>query len=129
MANATAITINDLVENTPIDQPTADVLDTGTSAVTIPMTPDCDTHRIMVKLANTAVAADTMTVKVLAGDNPPASQAERGDLTISLAQNAVKCVVLESARFMQSDGKINFLSTPASTKAQTLSVLAYRLPK
>ncbi len=129
MANATAITVNDLAENTELAQPTADVLDTGTTAVTIPITPDGDTHDILLELANTAEAAATMTVAVLAGDNPPAFRAGLGDLAISLAQNAVKYVVLESARFMQSNGVINVKSTPASTKTQTLAIRAYRLPK
>jgi hypothetical protein len=129
MANATAITINDLTQNTELAQPTADVLDTGTTAVTIPMTPAGDTLNILLELINTAEAADTMNVKVLAGDNPPAFQAAAGDLSIDLVQNAVKYVVLESARFMQDDGKINIKSTPASTKTQTLTIRAYRLPK
>jgi len=129
MANATAITVNALTENTVLDQPTADVLDTGTAAVTIPVTPDGDTHRLLLEVTNIALAADTMSVSVLAGDNPPASQAEKGDLTFTVAQDAVKYVVLESARFIQSDGKINVKVTPASTKAQTATIRAYKLPK
>jgi len=129
MANATSITLNDVAENTALAQPTGDVLDTGTDAVTLPMTPAADTHRILVEVTNTAAAADTMTVAVLGGDNPPASQGERGDLSFTVAQNAVKYLVLESARFMQSDGKINIKITPASTKTQTAKIRAYRLPK
>ena len=129
MANASAITINSLSENVVLAQPTADVLDTGTAAVTLPVTPDGDTHRLLLEISNTAEAADTMTVSVLAGDNPPASQAEIGDLTFTVAQGAVKYVVVESGRFMQSDGKINIKVTPASTKTQTAAIRAYKLPK
>lgn len=129
MANATGITITDVAENTALAQPTGDVLDTGTAAVTLSMVPAGDTHRILVEVTNTAAAADTMTVAVLAGDNPPASQGERGDLSFTVAQNEVKYVTLESARFMKKDGKISIKFTPASTKAQTAKIRAYRLPK
>jgi hypothetical protein len=129
MANASAITIRPLTENTVLAQPTADVLDTGTDAVTIPITPAGDTHNILLEFTNTAQAADTMTVKILAGDNPPAQAAGLGDLTFTVAQNAVKYLVLESARFMQSDGKINITITPANGKTQTMTVRAYKLPK
>jgi hypothetical protein len=129
MANATAITIRALTENTVLTQPAADVLDTGTAAVTIPITPDGDTHNILLEFTSTALAADTSSVTILAGDNPPASQASEGDLTFTLAQNAVKYVTLESARFMQDTGVINIMVTPASTKAQTMTIRAYKLPK
>jgi len=129
MANASAITINSLTENTVLAQPAGDVLDTGTDAVTLAMTPGGDSHNILLEVTNTASAADTMTVKVLAGDNPPAFRAGLGDLEFTLAQSAVKYLVLECARFMQSDGKINVVFTPASTKIQTAKIRAFRLPK
>lgn len=129
MANATAVTLNSLAVNTAKDDVAESVLDTGTAAVTIPLTPAGDTYNILLKLQNTAVAANTMTVEILAGDNPPAFQAGLGGLTIALAQNAVVYVVLESARFMQSDGTILIKSTPASTMTQTLKITAIKLPK
>lgn len=129
MANATAITVTPLVENTALAQPTADVLDTGTDPVTLSFTPDGDCHNILLEFINTAEAADAMAVKVLAGDNPPAFRSGLGDLSISVAQNAVRYLVLESARFMQSDGKINIVFTPANGKTQTMTVRCYKLPK
>lgn len=129
MANASAITVNALTANTVLTAPTADVLDTGTAAVTIPVTPDGDTSRLLLEFTNTAQDADTMTVAVLAGDTPPAFQASAGDLSFTVAQSAVRYVVLESARFMQSDGTISIKITPASTKTQTATIRAYKLPK
>lgn len=129
MANATKITLQDLTANTVLAQPTADVLDTGTDPVTLPLTPAGGTHRILIEVTNTAAAADTMTVAVLAGDQPPALESALGDLSFTVAQNAVAYVVLDSSRFMQSDGTILIKVTPASTKAQTAKFRAYRLPK
>lgn len=129
MANATAITLRSLTENTPLAQPTADVLDTGTAAVTVPLTPGGDTHNILLEFTNTALAADDMTVTVLAGDNPPAFRNTLGDLEFAVGQDEVYYLVVESARFMQSDGKINIKFTPAATKTQTMTVRAYQLPK
>lgn len=129
MANATAITLRALTENTVLTQPTADVLDTGTDPVDLTFAPDGDTHNILLEFTNNAAAADTMTVKVNAGVNPPAMRASLGDLSITVAQNAVRYLVVDSGRFMQADGKIKITFTPASTKAQTMTIRAYKLPK
>jgi hypothetical protein len=129
MANATAITVNEMTVGDVLTQPTADVLNTGTAAVTIPVTPDGDSQRLLLEFTNTAGAADTMTVTILAGDEPPAMQAGLGNVEFTVAQNAVRYVVVESARHMQSDGKINVKVTPAATKTQTASIRAYKLPK
>ncbi len=129
MANATSVTLNVLTENVAKNDVAESVLDTGTAAVTIPLTPDGDTHNILLKFENTAAAADKMTVAILAGDNPPAFQAGLGDLSIELAQNEIDYAVIESARFMQSDGTISIKSTPAASKTQTLKITAIKLPK
>ena len=129
MANATAITLRALTVNTALEQPTADVLDTGTAAVTLPLTPAGDTHNILLEFINTAQAADDMTVTVLAGANPPAFRNTLGDLNITVAQDGVHYLVVESARFMQANGKINIKFTPASTKTQTMKIRAFKLPK
>lgn len=129
MANATSVTLNVLTENVAKDDVAESVLDTGTDAVTIPLTPDGDTHNILLKFENNAAAADIMTVKILAGDNPPAFQAGLGDLSIALAQNEIDYAVIESARFMQSNGTISIKSTPAAGKTQTLKITAIKLPK
>ncbi len=129
MANATTITLNSLAAGTVLAQPTADVLDTGTAAVTIDLTPDADTHRIVLEFINTAVAADTMTVSIAAGDMPPAMANSLGALSFTVAQDAVKYIVLDSGRHMQSDGTIEVTVTPAATKTQTATIRAYKLPK
>jgi hypothetical protein len=129
MANATSIAVSDLTENTVLAQPAGSALDTGTDPVTIPITIAGDTHKVLLEVTNVALAADTMTVKVLAGDNPPALRAGLGDLEFTVAQNAVKYLVLESMRFRQDDGKINITVTPAATKSQTAKFRAFRLPK
>lgn len=129
MANATAITVRELTAETALAQPTADVLDTGTDAVTIPVTPDGDTHRLLLEFTNTAQAADTMTVKILAGDLPPALSNGLGDVSFTVAQNKVYYIVVDSARHMQSDGTISVSVTPANTKSQTATIRAYKLPK
>jgi hypothetical protein len=129
MANATAVTVNAMTTETVLTQPTADVLDTGTAAVTIPVTPDGDSHRLLLEFTNTALAADTMTVSILAGDNPPAMTAAAGATTFTVVQSAVRYIVVDSGVHMQDSGVINVTVTPASTKAQTATIRAYKLPK
>jgi hypothetical protein len=129
MANATAVTVRVLTTETVLTQPTADVLDTGTAAVTIPVTPDGDSHRLLLEFTNTAAAADTMTVSILVGDDPPAFQQAAGATTFTVAQNAVRYIVVDSGIHMQDNGVINITVTPASTKTQTATIRAYKLPK
>lgn len=129
MANATAITVRSLTPNTVLTQPTADVLDTGTSAVTLPLTPAGDSHNILLEIKNTAGAADTMTVDILAGNNPPALEAGLGDISFTVAQSAIRYIVVDSSRVTQSNGTISVKVTPASTKTQTAEIRAYKLPK
>jgi hypothetical protein len=60
-------------------------------------------RRLLVRINSTFAGAKTFTFK--AGANPPASRAGLGDLVVSI-NNAVRWVVLESARFKQTDGAI-----------------------
>src|SRR4051812_11360411 len=90
MANAVAITVTDLVANAGTAGPTADVLDTGTAAVTLPMAlSGKGADRVVIQITNTAAAA--LKVEILAGDNPPAQRAPLGDVTLvaALAQNGI----------------------------------------
>lgn len=48
----------------------------------------------------------TATVTFDAGDNPPSLRAGLGSLTISLAANDLRAIVLSGGRYMQNDGKI-----------------------
>lgn len=129
MANATAITLRSLTAGTVLTAPTADVLDTGTTAVTLKVTPNGDSHRLLLEFTNTAQAADTMTVTINAGDNPPALSQALGAITFTVAQSAVRYIVVDSAQVMQNDGTIEVVITPASTKTQTATIRAYMLPK
>jgi hypothetical protein len=129
MANATSITLNALTAETVLTRPTGDVLDTGTDAVTIDLTPDADLHRILLEVTNTAGAADTMTVSIAAGDYPPAASQSLGAVSFTVAQSAVRYIVLDSAQHMQSDGTVEVTVTPAATKTQTATIRAYKLPK
>ena len=129
MANASKITLNSLAVDTAKDDCVESVLDTGTAAVTLPLTPVGDTHNILLKFENNASAADKMTVDILAGTTPPAFLGSLGNLSIELSKNDIAYVVLDSARFMHADGKIKIKSTPAAGKTQTLKITAWELPK
>lgn len=128
MANATAITINDLARDSSIAAPTAQVMDTGTAAVAVD-TPALggDTGRIIVVVTNTA--ANNLTVVVSAGDNPPAHRAPLGAYTTpNIAQNGVRVLgPFESSRFGKG-GKLRLTFTPASGTI-ACNFIAYRLPK
>ena len=134
MANATAITVTDLVANAGTAGPAADALDTGTAAVTLPLPlTGKGADRVVVQITNTA--ANALKVEALAGDNPPALRASLGDVTLvaALAQNGVIYAgPFESARFHQQDGatkgRIDLKFTPASGTI-AVSIRAFRLPK
>jgi hypothetical protein len=130
MANASAITVNVLTPDTAgIAQPTADVLDTGTAAVTLAAAVGGQSELVLLEVTNNAASAVNLTVSVLAGDNPPAQRAGLGDLDTVLAQNAVKIIgPLESARFIQDDGKLNVKFTPASGTLAA-SIRCYKIPR
>lgn len=134
MANATAITVNDLTANAGTAGPTADALDTGTSAVTLPMNlSGKGLERVVVQITNTA--ANALKVEALAGDSPPALRSALGDVTLvaALAQNGVIYAgPFDSSRFMQTDGatkgRLDLKFTPASGTI-AVSIRAFRLPK
>ena len=128
MANATAITVRDLTPASELADPSPDVLDTGTSAVTLPCVLGGLTDRVIFRVKNTAAA--NLTVSVAAGDNPPALRAGIGAFTTgNIAQNAVKWIgPFESARFAKSDGDLDLTFTPASSTIGA-EVTCFRLPK
>ena len=130
MANATAITLTTLTPDTAgIAQPTADVLDTGTAAVTLAAAVGGLSELVVLEVKNTAGAANNLTVSVLAGDNPPAQRAGLGSLDTVIAQNAVKIIgPFESARFIQDDGKLNVTFTPASGTIGA-EIRCYKIPR
>lgn len=83
-----------------------------------------DTSRLLIRVTNTNGTQRTVTFK--AGDNPPALRSGLGDLAVVVpATTGERLVVLESARFVQSDGSIDvdFEASMAGV------VSAVRLPK
>lgn len=130
MANAAAITVTTLTPNTAgIAAPTADVLDTGTDAVTLAADVGGQSELVILEVTNNAAGAVNLVVTVKAGDNPPAQRAGLGDLATTLAQNAVKIIgPLESARFIQDDGKLNITFAPASGTIAA-AIRCYKIPR
>lgn len=129
MANATAITVTSLVKDATVAQPTADVLDTGTAAVTLPAAVGGLSGDVILEVKNAAGTAVNLTVSVLAGDNPPAQRAGLGNLDMVLAQNALGILgPFESSRFIQNDGTMNVTFTPASGTIG-VAIRCYKLPK
>lgn len=128
MANATSLTVNNFTANGSTANPTADVLDTGTSAVTLYADVDGETDRVIIRVTNSAAA--NLTVTAVAGDNPPAQRAGVGGFTSgNIAQNGVLWLgPFESARFVQNDGTIGFTFTPASGTINCSAQL-FKLPK
>lgn len=103
-----------------LDTPSASTTDAAGGAVAA--TPadgwDVDVHayksnRILLKFFGDA-SGDT--AYITAGDNPPAPRAGLGNITVTLAANEVKYVAVETARVMQSDGKIHAYCADAGTR-------------
>ena len=63
------------------------------------------------------------TVTITAGDNPPSLLANAGALSVVLAASDVRAIIIETARFMQSDGTIVATCVDAGTRCY-----AYKLP-
>lgn len=134
MANAVAITLTAAVANGAVAQPTADVLDTGTAAVTLPLAlGGIGADRVILEVKNTG--AQALLVEILAGDNPPAQRAGLGAKTLvaAAAQNDVNIFgPFDGSRFLQNDatsnGRLDFKFTPASGTIG-VTIRAYRLPK
>lgn len=124
MSNATALTINELTPGAWVDDFAGDVLDTGTSAVTIYGT--VSAYRggeIRIKVANGGTAA--LSAAVLAGDNPPAFRAGVGNNTKSIGVGSAAWFCLdEMGRYLQNDNTLGMTFTPTGTIAGTVTVIA-----
>lgn len=84
-------------------------------------------NQLLIKIFE--VGSTTDTVVIVAGDNPPASRAGLGNLSISLAADDVKYLVVEASRFVQWDstnGREYILVTMGNT---TTELRAFLLPK
>jgi hypothetical protein len=130
VANATAVTVNTMVANAAgAADPTPDVLDTGTAAVTIaiPATVGSRSGRVLLRVKNTG--AQTATFSVLAGDSPPSERAGVGALATTLLTTVTKWIgPLDAGRFIQDDGTINVTMTPSSGTIGA-EITCFLLPK
>ncbi len=89
-----------------------------------------DTDNLLVELSITTSGSSPAAFSVTAGDNPPAFRAGIGDVdktTTGSAADARYMLVFESARVIQSDGKL--LLTLDDAKVTAASAAAYRLPQ
>jgi hypothetical protein len=81
------------------------------------------TGRYLIHVKNTAAGAKNITV--LAGDNPPAWMAGVGNLVVAVAlTSGEQMIVVEAARFAQSDGAIH-VDVEAAT---TGTIAVYQVP-
>jgi len=119
----TAVTATALVPNSSIAQPTATTIDATlvTNGVEVNV---AATETLWVEVTQTAASAKVITVQ--SGANPPALDAGQGDLTRSMAQNAVALFgPFSSGRFVQ-DGSTLHVDFEAGT---TGSMRVYRMPR
>lgn len=90
------------------------------------ITPTKRSGKVLIRCINTTATTKVWTV--VAGDKPAAGASGQGDLTFSLTDGSTtpteRWLVLESARFMQSDGTYQ-ITVAAST---TGSITAIQLP-
>lgn len=99
---------------------TADVIDKTNDHVVTPT----KRHMILALHISAATAADT--VKIIAGDNPPAFRSGIGDLTYACVGGAAEVVMgpIETARFLQNDGTIN-IDVAGSSIAGTIDAYEF----
>lgn len=117
-----AVTITELSPNTAATQPAGTAISAANGAVIAGAAGRADD--ILIRVTNTNGTQRTVTFK--AGDNPPAIRKGLGDLAVIVpATTGDKVVVLESARFAQSDGsvEVDFEASMAGI------ISAVRLPK
>lgn len=129
MANATEIVVTRLVANAAGVVPAANVLDTGTAAVTLPAKVGGDGGRLILEVTNNSAGANNLTVAVKAGVGRQAIRGGLGDLETVIAQNATKVIgPFETQRFAQTDGDIDVTFTPAAGTI-AVGIKAFWLPK
>ena len=96
------------------------------AANTHKITPTKRSGKVLIRCINTTASSKVWTV--VAGDQPAAGSAGQGDLTFTLTDGSTtpteRWLVLESARFMQSDGTYEITVAAATTG----SITAIQLP-
>jgi hypothetical protein len=121
MANTT-VPVTDLVLGSNADVAGTTVVAANTHVIT----PTKRDGKVVVRLKNTTASTKVWTV--VAGDLVPAESSGQGNLDVSLTDGSttptIAFLVLESARFMHSDGTIR-ITVAAST---TGTITAFQLP-
>ena len=77
-------------------------------------------ERMFIRLTVTTAATPTL----LAGDRYPAQRADLGDLSLVMATNDSRMIVIETSRFLQNDGTIRVTGDNTTDRLQ-----AYMMPK
>lgn len=114
----TAVSPTAVTAMTELDDPAGTAVVTGS---THSFTPTKRLDKILIRLVDTSTSSNAVVFK--AGDNPPAQSAGQGDLTITVGGSATSFVGgLESARFIQDNGAVNF------TVAGNCTVTVLQLP-
>lgn len=114
----TAVALSSVTAMTELDDPDGTAVVTG---ATHSFTPTKRLDKILVRLVDTSTSANSIVFK--AGDANPAQSEGLGDLTIAVAGSATSFVGgLESARFIQDDGTVNF------TVSGDATVTVFQLP-
>lgn len=114
----TAITPTAVVAMTELDDPAGTAVVTGS---THSFTATKRLDKVLIRLKDTSTSAND--VVFVAGDANPAQSEGLGNLTIAVAGSATSFVGgLESARFLQDDGKVNF------TVVGNCTVTVFELP-
>ena len=120
----TNVPVTSLTTDAKVDAPAAVAIVHGDGAT---IAASGDTRKLLIVLTNTTAGEKVMTIKAPT-DNPNAVRSGVGDLAITFAAGnatpVVKYVVIESARFAQSDGSISIDFASDTTGFMN----AFRLP-
>lgn len=112
----TAITLNTLTRNTQLEATTTNVDTTNNHVLTAD-----DAEKVLLVITNTTGSDKTCTV--VAGDSPPAVRKGIGDLTFTVTNTETRYLMIETARFLQSDGTIN-IDLQAGYTGGTITAIA-----
>ena len=127
MANPASLTVTDLTVNANVARPAGDAIDTNGMVPILAADLGGSTGRLVIEVTEDNVRA--LTVVIGHGDNPPAVREGLGDLSVSVVQAASRLIgPLESARFIQNDGRVEVTFT-GTAGAATCHVRTYLLPK
>jgi hypothetical protein len=115
-----AVVVTALVIDSSVAQPAGTTVDPANDLV---IEAGGHTGKLVVELTNTNASSRVATF-VAPTNNPHAVRAGLGDLSVTCAQNVPRYVVIESARFAQTNGDI-LIDLAASFEGKAR---AYRLP-